>query len=801
MKKITQIALFFICFTTLSLSVRATHIAGGEVFYKHLRDSTYLITLKIYIDCENGSQSAINTDRTAYIGYYNAETNDLIGVDEVDRTGPNRIRETNYSCVLNQPSACVDEYTYEYEKIINPGSHGIVISFQRCCRNNTTSNLLDPDRIGATYTATIPPITEFKYNSSPQFNKLPPNFLCKDAPLVFNHGATDIDGDSLVYSITVPLTGASRTVARPTTPQPPPYSPATLINPYTVQNIMGGSIRLWINDSTGELRVTPDKEGQYAVGILVQEYRNGRLVSEVLRDYQFNVFQCDLATQANFINPSRICNDSARFTDLSKSVQSYHWDFGVEGVDNDTSDKAEPLWLYKKEGNYKIQLIVGNGTCKDTFFNYISVIFADSIFANFITDPDTACGSLLTQIENKSDATPDWIWEFGDGTPPLINANPTDHFYADPGTYFLKLTIQDSLKCNIIDTYTDTIVVHVEPVADFIKGETLCDGVVEFENTSRIANIYQWDVLGTTVASSTDENPTLTFDQDGTYKIRLISSNSNCSDTIVKDIPIVIVPTIDASMAISPTSGCLPLPVNIKVSRTKNDHHFWQMGDGSFLVDTFINRYTYTKEGIFTLKHTVIDSFSCNLIDSAEVVINTKTKPLPLFDYTYDPCTGEAQIIDFSKDMSTYHWQIGPEMRSSSRSPSWKMTSSEVYQIALTGDSGTICPSTYVLSADLPFSDLSGLFIPNVFTPGKDGFNDCYFVDGVDQDCYALDMQIYNRWGDLIYEKRDIADCWRGETRYTHRKYPSGVYFSRYVLTNRSTAEETVITGTITLIR
>jgi len=779
----------------------ATHIAGGEVYYKHLRDSTYLITLKMYIDCENGSQGAINTDRTAFIGYYNAETKRLIGVDEVDRTGPNRIRETNYSCVSNQPSACVDEYTYEYEKVINPSTHGVVITFQRCCRNNTTTNLLNPDQIGATYTATIPPITEFKYNSSPVFNKLPPNFLCKDAPLVFNHSATDVDGDSLVYSITVPFTGASRGLPRPNTPQPPPYTRASLKSPYTVQDIMGGSITLRINDSTGELRVTPDQVGQFAVGILVREYRDGKLVSEVLRDYQFNVFECDLATQANFINPSRICNDSARFTNLSKSALTYHWDFGVEGILDDTSDLAAPLWLYKKEGVYRIQLNVSNGTCVDSFYNYISVIFADSIHAKFEADPDTACGSVLTKIVNSSDATPDWIWEFGDGSPPLINANPTEHLYDQPGTYILKLTIMDSLKCNIKDESYETIVVHVVPTADFDKGTTLCDGEVEFENKSRISNMYQWDVLGTSVAGSTDEDPTLKFNADGTYKVRLIASNSNCADTIVKDVPIVIIPTLDASMTASPTSGCLPLPVGIKVSRTKNDHHYWQMGDGTFLVDTLITKYTYTKEGSFVLKHTVIDSFSCNLIDSAEIEINTKSKPYPLFDYTYDPCTGHAQIIDFSTDMTTYHWEIGPDMRSTSKSPSWTMNKSGVYQIALTGDSGSICPSTYVLSADFPLSDLSDLVIPNVFTPGRDGFNDCFQIAGVDQDCYAFEMEIYNRWGDLIYENRDLADCWRGESRYTHRAYPSGTFFARYKITNKSTGEEHLISGTITLIR
>lgn len=787
----------------LSNPAQATHIAGGEVYYKYIGLNRYTITLKLYIDCENGEQSAINTDKTIFLSYYNAVTKALIGVDEISRTGPNRIRETNYSCVTNQPSACVDEYVYEYDKTISPSNHGIIIAFQRCCRNGTINNLVSPEALGATYTVTIPPLTNVPVNSSPVYKKLPPNFLCNDAPLVFDHSATDTDGDSLVYSLTVPYHGASRTSPRPSTPLPPPYTECTLANPYTIKNLMGGTVLLQIDPKTGELRVTPDKTGQFVVGIRVQEYRNGVLIGEVIRDYQFNVFNCDLATQANFLAPQRICNDSARFKDLSKSALTYHWDFGLSGVDWDTSNRAQPSWYYQQSGTYKVQLVVSNGSCKDSFYNYVNVVLADSIHARIEATPDSACGAITVQIKNLSDPTPYWVWNFGDGSPPLINANPGSKVYSNPAgaTYKISLRITDSSKCNVDDLTEKTITLFPQPKADFSKGETLCDGDVEFINNSTNASSYHWKVLGNQPDTSFDANPVLSFKSDGNYRVRLIASNPNCSDSIDKIVPIVVIPTLNASVNIKPLNGCLPLDVFMNYQRTKNERHHWNFGDGNSYRDTIIKSYRYTREGTFTLSHTIEDSVSCNLIDSASYVVRTKTKPSVYFDYDYNPCTGDFKLNNYSTEATEFRWEIGPDIRSHVKEPRWNFNSPQKIQVALTADSSSICPATYVLTAELERSDLSGLIIPNVFTPGRDGINDCFELGGIDRDCYEVKMEIYNRWGEQVFKSDDAYNCWRGTSEFNHKIYPSGTYFARYFITNRSTGEEKFYTNTVTLIR
>ena len=52
------------------------------------------------------------------------------------------------------------------------------------------------------------------------------------------------------------------------------------------------------------------------------------------------------------------------------------------------------------------------------------------------------------------------------------------------------------------------------------------------------------------------------------------------------------------------------------------------------------------------------------------------------------------------------------------------------------------------------------LYVPNAFTPNNDGVNDAFFVEGVEARGYRL--EIYNRWGDLLFYSEDPSEPWIG---------------------------------------
>jgi hypothetical protein len=175
----------------------ATHIVGGDVTYSHLRGDQYHVTLHLYIDCINGTSGAIDLESEANISYFDAKNNTVFSNDPIAVLNKINVQEVNYKCLKVEPNACVQQFSYTYQKTIKPGLNGVIIALQLCCRNRTITNMVNPEDIGATFFAMVPPISIVSSNTSAVFKKLPLNFLCTNAPLVFDHSAVDADGDSL----------------------------------------------------------------------------------------------------------------------------------------------------------------------------------------------------------------------------------------------------------------------------------------------------------------------------------------------------------------------------------------------------------------------------------------------------------------------------------------------------------------------------------------------------------------------------------------------------------------------------
>lgn len=374
---------FFTIWILASVSAGATHIVGGDFYYEQTANGAYDVTLKLYMDCENGSPRAIADDAQAYVSIWNAGTNALIRTEIFNRTGPKYLDKVHYKCLIPPKDVCVSEYVYTKTVTINPGKDGVILAFQRCCRNNSINNIINPESTGATYWVKIPGTDLVNTNSSAIFKELPPNYLCTDAPLKFDHSATDADGDSLVYELYQPYKGASRDYPRPNGSAPqgfsggyfkaPPFDNIIWGNTYSTSNQVSGDPKMEINRLTGELTLTPNLVGQYVIGIKVLEYRDGELIGETLRDYQFNVRNCQTTLVSNFqisAGSSALvysCTDTVDFINKSQKAKHYFWTFGDPTTDQDTSSETNPRWIYPGNGEYLVTLKAWNEVCEDDY--------------------------------------------------------------------------------------------------------------------------------------------------------------------------------------------------------------------------------------------------------------------------------------------------------------------------------------------------------------------------------------------------------------------------------------------------
>lgn len=397
MRVLFTLLLFFIG----AFRAEATHIVGGEILYQCLGDDTYRITLTVYRDCYNGSPDA-PFDPVASIGVFDTAWN-LVSHLRVNFTRDDTLTVAlSNPCLVIPPNVCVHRTSYVVTVKLPYKAGGYHLAYQRCCRNQLIRNIPTPLAVGATYYAFISEAAMKGCNSSAKFNNWPPIAICVNEPIDFDHSATDPDGDSLVYRLCTPLEGADQDIPRPQPPNTGPYQPVTWLAPlYSLNNVLGGT-PLAINNKTGLLSGTPNTLGNFVVGICVEEYRKGQLISTTRRDFQYNVADCGVP-QAAFFAPEILCNTlTVRFSNQSRRANKYLWQFGSG---NATSASVSPVFTYPDTGQYTVRLTANPGTsCAHTYERKI-YLKKTNVAAHLLADfPGCKGDSAILQLSDASTA-------------------------------------------------------------------------------------------------------------------------------------------------------------------------------------------------------------------------------------------------------------------------------------------------------------------------------------------------------------------------------------------------------------
>ena len=544
----------FITLIALPALTRANHIIGGEMYYQCISNNTYMFTMKLYRDCYS---SGAEFDNPAHFSIFDQNNNLVNTVSAILSSSGFIEPDLNNPCLIAPPDICVQEGIYTFQVTVPSNTQRYQVVYQRCCRNETIQNLEAPEDQGLTIVAQIPPGADAVCNTRPHFNNFPPPILCAQEMFEFDHSATDADGDSLAYKLCSPYLGATSNAPAPNPTSNPPFTEVWWGTGYSAQYPMNANPALSIDPVTGLLTGKPTQLGKFVVGVCVEEWRDGQLLSVNTRDFQFNVAYCEQLSTASIADPDPedLCEDlTFDFTNLSDPSNTFYWDFGDPTTDQDFSTDFSPTYTYPDTGLYLVTLVTNPGFfCSDTAVLELPLYYETQIAVE-ISDFECINGQQIFTFSAggvfEDDAQINW--NLGPNATPQTGTGLTVEgiTFSSTGDQTIMVEVLD----NVCEAQ-DAVVVNIPepPVISIMAQDTFCAGLqYHFAQQSTNAGIFQWDfgVAGTDADVSTLANPFFTFPEPGVYTVTLTAHNGlNCPETTtaIFDIRTLLAPEIESN--------------------------------------------------------------------------------------------------------------------------------------------------------------------------------------------------------------------------------------------------------------
>lgn len=547
--------------------------------------------------------------------------------------------------------------------------------------------------------------------------------------------------------------------------------------------VVSGGPTLGLNTSTGNISLAGSSPGVYEItynttgapgSVCPQSSTVTLTITDVLvADFEFDVYCLnDTDPMPDFdVDDDGVADGSGGV--FSSSPAGLVINPGTGLVDLDASSP----------GTYDITNTIDIPGCALTTYDATITIFElpeASISGDALICPGDPMPDITIDI--SAGAEP-WsiTYEF-EGTPSTVAAATSPYVFtaAGAGDYSL-VSITDNNGCTNTATGTVTVDFYEEPIMDVPANQEVC------ENLNLVVNPFTSVPMATGFDWVNTSGIDVGFGLSGSGNIGAFTAVNGTGSPIT--VTVEVTPYVDHGTTIcygspetftitvhpepvvsftgDPLSGCEPLIVNFtNTSSPAGTGCTWEFGDGSTAMGCGTVNHTYM-EGTYDVTLTVTTTEGCTADFTAVDYVNALPVPIAAFTYTPDELDVNATEVEFTNESllaDSYEWTFGDETGQSPEvNPTHEYPNTPAgYMVELIAyNAGGLCSDTAY--AYIEVQDVIIFYVPNVFTPDGDQFNETFqpvFTAGFDP--FDFHLMIFNRWGELIFESYDASKGWDG---------------------------------------
>ena len=263
--------------------------------------------------------------------------------------------------------------------------------------------------------------------------------------------------------------------------------------------------------------------------------------------------------------------------------------------------------------------------------------------------------------------------------------------------------------------------------------------------------------------TSTLQNPTHNYLTPGFYVVTFtVTSSTGCTQTITR---VLEVPRVDALSVVN-DSVCTGESANLYAyGDYPGTTITWYEGMGGTIPLSTGNAYATPPLSTTTIYYVSLteDATGC---ESALIPVEAHVFSIPSVDITLSSSAVEVPnaIVEFTTSpfgmtqVATYFWQFGDGNSSTSANPVHQWQSPGQYLVTLHISDVHGC--THSFETTVVVNENIRLFVPNAFTPDGGDLNEHFSV--VSSLIVDLHVEIYDRWGKLVYASDDLSFKWDG---------------------------------------